>query len=169
MSESPKKSILTPEQVEQKIRRIAFEVYENNFDETGLVLAGVAGQGYRFATRLADYLRTISALEVELVQLTIDKSAPNQRPVTFDHPVEVLQGRCIVLCDDVLYTGRTLAYCLSPFFRIIPKKLQIAVIVDRNYRRYPISADYVGYALSTTLTEHVEVVLEGEGAGVFLS
>ncbi|MCY7350254.1 MAG: phosphoribosyltransferase [Cytophagaceae bacterium] len=169
MLDSLKKPILTPEQVEQKIRRIAFEVYENNFDETGLVLAGVEGQGYRFATRLADYLRSISALEVELVQLSIDKAVPNLRPITFDYPPEALQGRCIIICDDVLYTGRTLAYCLSPFFRIIPKKLQVAVIVDRNYRRYPISADYVGYALSTTLTEHVEVVLEGEGAGVFLS
>jgi pyrimidine operon attenuation protein/uracil phosphoribosyltransferase len=169
MTAPTKNAILTPAQVEQKIRRIAFEVYENHFDETDLVLAGIEGQGYRFAQRLADHLRAISPLRVDVAELGLDKTQPNARPVTFDRPAESLQGRCIVVCDDVLYTGRTLAYSLSPFFRIVPKKLQVAVIVDRGYRRYPISADYVGYALSTTLSEHVEVVLEGEGAGVFLS
>ncbi len=169
MTAATQNAILTPAQVEQKIRRIAFEVYENHFDETHLVLAGVEGQGYRFAQRLAGHLRAISPLNVDVAALSIDKTQPNARPAAFDRPVESLEGRCIVVCDDVLYTGRTLAYSLSPFFRIVPKKLQVAVIVDRGYRRYPISADYVGYALATTLTEHVDVVLEGDGAGVYLS
>jgi len=169
MTPPTKNAILTPAQVEQKIRRIAFEVYENHSDETGLVLAGIEGQGLGFAHRLAGHLRAISPLQVEVVELSIDKTQPNARPVTFDQPAETLEGRCIVVCDDVLYTGRTLAYSLSPFFQFTPKKLQVAVIVDRGYRRYPISADYVGYALATTLSEHVAVVLEGEGAGVFLS
>jgi len=169
MTASLPNAILSPAQVEQKIRRIAFEVYEAHFDEPGLVLAGIRGQGFGFANRLAGHLRAISPLRVEVVQLNVDKTAPDQHPATFEGVTETLAGRCVVVCDDVLYTGRTLAYSLWPFFSVIPKKLQVAVLVDRAYRRYPISADYVGYTLATTLSEHVSVVLEGEGAGVFLS
>jgi pyrimidine operon attenuation protein/uracil phosphoribosyltransferase len=169
MTTPDKKAILTPTQVRQKIRRIAYEVYERNVDEASLVLAGIDGQGYVLARQLAEQLRSVSALEVRLVRISLDKTEPKRQPVRFDCPPDQLENRVLVVCDDVLNTARTLAYSLSPFFGIVPKKLQVAVLVDRGgHRRYPISADYVGYALSTTLNEHVEVILEGEDFGVYL-
>lgn len=169
MTTLDKKLILTPTQVRQKIRRIAYEVYEQNVEETRLVLAGIDGQGYALATQLAEQIRDVSALEVLLVRISLDKAEPTRQPVTFDCPPAQLENRVLIVCDDVLNTARTLAYSLSPFFQIIPKKLQVAVLVDRGgHRRYPISADFVGYTLSTTLNEHVEVVLEGDDFGVYL-
>ena len=73
------------------------------------------------------------------------------------------------MVDDVLNTGRTFAHCLSPFLSIPVKRIQVAVMVDRNYRRFPILADYVGYQLSTTLSDYVSVVLDDEEEmGVYL-
>jgi pyrimidine operon attenuation protein/uracil phosphoribosyltransferase len=82
----------------------------------------------------------------------------------------MLRNKVIVLLDDVLNTGRTLAYSLKPFLNVEIKKLHTAVLVDRNHKQFPIAADYIGYALSTTIQEHIEVVLEdNERFGVYLS
>ncbi len=78
-------------------------------------------------------------------------------------------SKVVIMADDVLNTGRTLAFALQPFLQFRLKKLQVAVIVDRNHRHFPVSADYVGYALSTTFNEHVEVILSRQGEeGVYL-
>ena len=158
--------ILNAEQIRQKIRRIAFQIYENNFEETALLIAGISGEGYVLAQALAHELQTIAPFSVDLIQLDIDKTQPAQPviQVTTDFTDKV-----IVLIDDVLYTGRTLAFCLQPFLTVPIRKLQVAVLIDRNHPRYPVAADYKGYELSTTLTEHVEVVLSDENRmGVYL-
>ena len=164
---NPRQTILTPAQVEQKIRRMAFEVYESHFEEQTLVLAGISGQGFAFAGRLAAQLESISPLRVHLVEIPVDKANPAaSRPL----PAEwmTFRGLCWVVCDDVLYTGRTLAYGLASFLPLAPKRLRVAVIVDRSYHYYPIRADFVGYSLMTTLNDHVQVLLDGPEAGVFL-
>lgn len=159
--------ILTAAQVEQKIRRMAFEVYENHFEEKELVLAGISGQGFGFARRLAEHLAGISPLRVHLVEILLDKTNPTAAlPLPQDWTA--YQGLCWVVCDDVLYTGRTLAYGLASFLPLSPKRLRIAVIVDRSYHYYPIRPDFVGYSLMTTLNDHVQVHLDGPEAGVFL-
>jgi pyrimidine operon attenuation protein / uracil phosphoribosyltransferase len=163
------KKILTPEQTDQKVRRVAYEIYERNFEESELVLAGIIGQGYELATLLSLELKQIASIKIHLMEIDVNKSAPYQQPVSFDLAKAVLTDKVIVVIDDVLHTGRTLAYSLSPFLGIQVKKLQVAVMVNRGHRLFPISADYVGYALSTTLNEHIKVVLAGKDAGVYLS
>lgn len=165
---SKKRQILSPLQTSQKIRRIAFEIYEHNFEETSIIIAGIAGEGYAFAKRLVAELTDISPLRVELVELRFDKHIHFQSPVIFDKDVQI-ENQVIVIADDVLNTGRTLAFALEPFLKVSMKKVQVAVVVDRSHHKFPIHADYVGYALSTTLTEHVEVVLSrAEEEGVYL-
>ncbi|WP_044173099.1 phosphoribosyltransferase family protein [Flectobacillus major] len=162
--------ILSQTQVLQKIRRIAFEIFENNFEETEIVIAGIKGQGYTFATMLAEVLREISPINANAVLIDMDKDVPHNTPVKFDCDESFLAEKTIVVVDDVLNTGRTFAYSLSPFLRIHVKRIQVAVIVDRDYRRFPILADYIGYALSTTINEHVEVILDNpDKMGVYLS
>ena len=84
-------------------------------------------------------------------------------------PIAIFENKVIVVVDDVLNTGRTFSYSLAPFLSIPVKKIQVAVLVDRNYRKFPISADYKGYELSTTLSEHVEVIIsDAKKRGVYL-
>jgi pyrimidine operon attenuation protein / uracil phosphoribosyltransferase len=164
-----RQQILSPHQTRQKIRRIAYEVYEQNFEEQAILVAGITGEGYAFARRLVEELRAISPLEVQLVELRFDKEVPHQSPVEFDDAATRLDDQVIIVADDVLNTGRTLAFALQPFLKVRVRKLQVAVIVDRSHRRFPVSADYIGYSLSTTMNEHVEVILsDAQTEGVYL-
>ncbi len=165
----PANLILTQKQTLQKIKRIAYEIYENNFTEQEIILAGIYDKGYRLAQLLQEEFNAIAPLRANLVKVSLDKFLPLQGDIQLDCPPEMLHNKCIVLIDDVLNTGRTMIYSLKPFLSMEIKKLQTAVLVDRNHKLFPVSADYVGYALSTTLNEHVEVVLEpGDSFGVYL-
>jgi pyrimidine operon attenuation protein/uracil phosphoribosyltransferase len=164
---SEKSLVLNGNQVIQKIRRIAYEIYENNFSEKSIVLAGIDGQGYALAKILEKELKSISPLEVVLVKVSLDKLAPVQSDVTIDVSSKELKRKCIILIDDVLNTGRTLAYSLKPFTALEIKKIEVAVLVNRSHTLFPIVPTYSGYALATTLTDHVEVKL-GKGASVYL-
>jgi pyrimidine operon attenuation protein/uracil phosphoribosyltransferase len=161
--------ILNAEQIRQKIRRIAFQIYETNFEESAIILAGIAGEGFVLAQALAEEVRSIAPFSVEIVELTLDKSQAAQPAVTITPTDYVYTNKVVIVVDDVLYTGRTLAFSLQPFLSIPLHKLQVAVLIDRNHPRYPVAADYKGYELSTTLTEHVDVVLSDENRmGVYL-
>ncbi len=161
--------ILNAEQIRQKIRRIAFQIYENNFEESALLLAGISGEGYILAQALARELHTIAPFAVNLLKINLDKARKAQPVVQADQPESVYTDSVVIVVDDVLYTGRTLAFSLQPFLTVSVRKLQVAVLIDRNHPLYPVAADYKGYELSTTLTEHVDVVLSDESRmGVYL-
>lgn len=154
--------ILDARQVKQKIKRMAYEIYEHNFKEKTVVLAGIAGQGYILAELLAKNVEAISPLQIKLVRVTLDKLAPQQSDVTLDADLKDLKKKCIILVDDVLNTGRTFAYGLKPFLTIEVKKIETAVLVNRSHTLFPIYPQYTGYELATTLKDHVEVNLSEE-------
>jgi pyrimidine operon attenuation protein / uracil phosphoribosyltransferase len=162
-----KNLVLDAAQVKQKIRRMAFEIYENNFKEKSLVIAGIDGQGYALAKLLAKEVEAIAEIEVMLVKVSLDKFAPQQGEVTLDCDVKAVRKKCIVMVDDVLNTGRTLAYGLKPFLDTEVKKIETAVLVNRSHTLFPIYPQYTGYELSTTIKDHVEVML-GKDAAVYL-
>lgn len=163
-----RRQILSAHQTGQKIRRIAFEIYEQNFEERGIIIAGIAGEGFAFAKRLTAELTDISPLNIQLIELRFDKNIHQQSPILFDRELNI-ENQVVIVADDVLNTGRTLAFALEPFLKVPMKKVQVAVIVDRSHHKFPIHAHYVGYSLSTTLTEHVEVVLSrADEEGVYL-
>jgi pyrimidine operon attenuation protein / uracil phosphoribosyltransferase len=156
--------ILDAIQVKQKIRRMAFEMYENNFKEKTLVIAGIDGQGYVLAKLLAKEIAAIAPLDVQLVKVSLDKLAPQQGDVTLDCDQKEVRKKCIIMVDDVLNTGRTLAYGLKPFLNTEVKKIETAVLVNRRHTLFPIYPKYTGYELSTTIKDHVEVTLGKESA-----
>ncbi len=161
--------LLNKTQTLQKIRRIAYQVYEQNFEESAIIIAGINGEGYTFAEMLVKELKQISSIEVHIAKVTFDKLATEQPDINIESKVDTFRNKNIVLCDDVLNTGKTLAFSLRPFLSIPIKKLQVAVIVDRNHPKYPMSADFVGYSLSTTLNEHIQVILsDEEKTGVYI-
>ena len=156
--------ILDGAQVKQKIKRMAFEIYENNFKEKSLVIAGLDGQGYTLAKMLVKELEAISPIALMLVKVSLDKLAPQQSEVTLDCDQKDVKKKCIVLVDDVLNTGKTLAYGLKPFLNTEVKKIETAVLVNRSHTLFPIYPKYTGYELSTTIKDHVEVTLGKESA-----
>lgn len=160
--------ILDADQVKQKIKRMAFEIYEHNFKEKHIVLAGIDGQGYVLAKLLARQVESISPLEVRLVKISIDKSAPQQSDITLDCDVKEVRKKNIILVDDVLNTGRTFTYGIKPFLNIEVKKIETAVLINRNHTLFPVHAQYAGYELSTTIKDHVEVKLNKDEMSVYL-
>lgn len=164
---SEKSLVLNAKQLSQKIRRITFEIYENNFSEKSIVLAGIDGQGYAFAKILQKELNSISPLKTVLAKVTLDKLSPVQSEVKIDVPTKELKKKTIILIDDVLNSGRTLAYGMKPFLAAEVKKVEVAVLVNRSLTLFPIVPTYTGFELATTLTEHVEVKL-GKEAAVYL-
>jgi pyrimidine operon attenuation protein/uracil phosphoribosyltransferase len=162
-----KNLILTAEQIGQKIKRMAFEVYEHNIREKEVVFAGIVGQGYTMATLLASQLEEISRIKAKVVKVGIDKTNPHQSNIELDTDPSAFKKRCIIVVDDVLNTGKTLAYALKPFLDVDVKKIEVAVLVNRSHSTFPIQPTYTGYGLSTTLTEHIEVIL-GKQSAVYL-
>jgi pyrimidine operon attenuation protein / uracil phosphoribosyltransferase len=162
-----KSLILDASQVKQKIRRMAYEIYEHNFKEKSIVVAGIEGQGYVLAKLLVKEIESISPVKAKLVKVSIDKIAPQEKEIELDCDIKALKKKSILLVDDVLNTGRTFAYGLKPFLEIEVKKIEIAVLVNRSHTQYPVYPQYTGYELATTIKDHVEVNL-GKEAAVYL-
>lgn len=163
--------ILDARAIHRKIVRIAFEIWEDNYDEAELVIAGIGhdDEGYALAERLTEELRRIADKPVHLTSINLDKAHPTSKPIETGLTPDIVNGRTVVIVDDVANSGRTLLYAIKPLLDMAPRKIRVAVLVDRRHKAYPISADYVGTSLSTTLHEHIDVVLQGEDPGVFLS
>ena len=166
---SNKTLVLNSKQIQQKTIRIAHEIYEKNFEEKELIIAGIAPNGFLFAQMLSKVLLSISPLKIKLVKIHINKINPIDELIKFDLKENEFKDKSIVLVDDVLNSGKTLIYGAKHFLNTSIKRLSTAVLVDRNHTRYPVKADFVGISISTTLQEHVSVELDKKGKeSVFL-
>lgn len=153
--------ILTQQEIEHKIRRIAYQIFETFSDEKEVVIAGIASNGYVFAEKLATELQRISDLKIILCEVKINKQQPLEKIET-SLPAEEYTNKCLVLADDVLNSGTTLIYGVKHFLEVPLKKFKTAVLVDRNHKQYPVKADFKGLSLSTSLQEHIQVVFGEE-------
>lgn len=153
--------ILDQKQIEQKVRRLAIEILEHNIEEEGLILAGINNRGMALTEMLAEHMQSISKLPIRLTNIRLNPAAPLEKPVEIDLPVEELQGKVVIVVDDVASSGRTMLYACKPILETLPKKLEIAVLVDRTLKSFPIQADYVGLSLATTLKENILVEIGG--------
>ena len=158
---TPGNIILSDLQISQKIRRIAYQIYETNSAEKEIILAGIVGNGYVFAEKLMEVLQEISTLKITICKVHIDKKKP-LKPITTSLNVADYTNKSLVLVDDVLSSGTTLIYGIKHFLEVPLKKFKTAVLVNRNHKKYPVKADFKGISLSTSLHEHVNVVLDGK-------
>lgn len=161
--------ILNSKQIEQKINRIAYEIYENNHDEKTIIIAGISDNGYIFAKRISDVVQKISPIKTQLIEIKINKENPVASEIKISLTDKELKNKVIILIDDVLNSGKTLIFGAKPFLIAPVKRLTTAVLVDRGHNRYPIKADFVGLSLSTTLQEHITVDLKKGKETVYLS
>ena len=152
--------ILNHAEINHKIRRIAFQIYESNVNENEIVLAGIEKNGYIFAKKLKSVLIKISDINPILCKVNIDKKNP-WKDVKTSLSTEDYSNKSIVLVDDVLNSGTTLIYGVKHFLGVPLKQFKTAVLVNRNHKKYPVKADFKGISLSTSLHEHINVILEG--------
>lgn len=163
-----KNVILTQQEIEHKTKRIAYQIYETFVDEKEVVIAGIATNGYIFAEKLANVLRSISDLNITLCEVKINKQQPLQ-PVHTSIPADEYANKALVLVDDVLNSGSTLIYGVKHFLEVPLKKFKTAVLVDRNHKQFPVKADFKGLSLSTSLQEHIQVVFTDSEEYAYLS
>jgi len=154
--------------LQSSIKRIAYQIFESTIDETEIVIVGVGEQGKILSSLLGDALKKIGNSTLFFVNLTLDKTNP-LGTIKSSIPLSELKNKSLIIVDDVLNTGSTLMYAVSFFLSIPVKQIKTAVMVNRNHKKFPIKADFKGISLSTSLNEHITVLLEGNEKGVYLS
>ena len=135
--------ILNQQQMQQKIDRMAYQVLEDNFDEDEILIAGILPRGNHIAARLKKVLDGIAPFKSRLITIELEKQASTLKAnINFD--VNDCSDKAVILVDDVLNSGKTLAYGFGVFINVRLKKLRTAVLIDRNHKNFPITTDYAG-------------------------
>ena len=162
--------ILAHKQITHIIKRMAYQVYEDNISEEELIVAGVRGEGFILAQLIADELEKISDLNIQLLAIEIDKKNPIEKDIVLNpkRNAEDLHQKSVVVIDDVLNSGSTLLFSLQPFLKQPIRQIKTAVLVNRNHKKYPVKADFKGISLSTSSHENVRVSLAPEAFQVVL-
>ncbi|WP_452222457.1 phosphoribosyltransferase family protein [Lacinutrix salivirga] len=162
-----KSSILSHEEILHKIKRIAYQIYESNINEEEVILAGIDSNGYLLAKKLKTTLKQISPLNPILCKVEINKKKPRENIKT-SLKTSDYENKSLILIDDVLNSGTTLIYGVKHFLEVPLKQFKTAVLVNRNHKKYPVKADFKGISLSTSLNEHVQVVIKDNTFEAFL-
>lgn len=162
--------ILDKAGIDRAITRIAHEILEKNKGAKDLALVGVQKGGIHIAKRLASRIKGIEGVEPPVGSLDITKyrdDLATRKTMTIPQATELffdIQDKMLILVDDVLHTGRTIRAALDGIMDYgRPRRIQLAVLVDRGHRELPIRADYVGKNLPTSSKEKVEVMLTEDG------
>ncbi|WP_417359382.1 phosphoribosyltransferase family protein [Galbibacter sp.] len=159
--------ILSHQEIQHKIKRIAYQIYETYVDEDEIVIAGIASSGLELAKKIDESFSEISDIKTTFCEVTIDKTNP-LNPIITSLDKSAYENKCVILVDDVLNSGSTLIYAVRHFLDVPLKKLKTVVLVDRNHKKFPVKADFKGISLSTSLQEHVDVVFEEGNDAVYL-
>ncbi|CAN5415978.1 phosphoribosyltransferase domain-containing protein [soil metagenome] len=155
--------VMNSKQIEQRLNRLAWQVYENCYNEEEIVIAGIQGNGYQIAGRIAKLITEISPLKVTLGEVVISKETPFDGKGSFEFDKKDYEGKTIIIVDDVSNSGRTLMYGVKLFLDTPLKALLTLVLVDRDHNRFPVKTNFVGLSLATTMQEHIAVELDENG------
>ena len=153
--------------IQRALRRIAHEIIERNPDLRSVVLAGIPLRGVEIARRIGEFVRHIEKIDIDtgVIDVAMHRDDIHTRaalPIVRESKLPLpLEGRTVIIVDDVLFTGRTVRAAMdaiSSFGR--PTRMQLAVLIDRGHRELPIRPDYVGKNLPSAADENVRVQLE---------
>ena len=162
----PKKEVVDAVTMKRALTRISYEIIERNKGIQDIVLVGIKSRGIYIAQRLAERLKQLEDIDVPVGELDItlyrDDVKDMEEPELHSSDVPVsIEGKEVILVDDVLYTGRTIRAAMDAVMDLgRPRKISLAVLVDRGHRELPIRADYVGKNIPTSKTEEIIVEME---------
>ena len=151
--------ILDQERISYKLRRMAYEIWERNSDEKEIILIGIEKGGKILADNLSEILKEISPLKIETISFHINKKNLLNHAIDIE---ESLEGKTVILCDDVINSGKTVMYSMPAILSYDVKKIMVAVLVDRKHKSFPIASDIVGHTVATTIQDHIEVETKGK-------
>ncbi len=160
MAETFRARIMEEADVRRALARIAHEIIERNGKETELILLGVERRGAPLAARIAANIETFSDLKVHLdtIDITFFRDDIENKPQTPRLPACPVEGKTVILVDDVIYTGRTARAALEAVLAMgRPERIQLAVLIDRGHRELPIRGDYIGKNVPTARSELIKV------------
>jgi pyrimidine operon attenuation protein / uracil phosphoribosyltransferase len=164
-SHAPATTVLDDKDISRALTRITHEILERNRDATDIVLLGIPTRGVHLARRIAKRMsevegREISAGALDITMYRDDLRLKPARALEHTEIPDDIDGKIVVLIDDVLFSGRTIRAALDALNELgRPKAVQLAVLIDRGHRELPIRADFVGKNLPTSLAEQVKVAL----------
>lgn len=153
--------ILSHNVVHQKLLRMAYEIWENHAASKEVYICGVEGSGTAIAKIIYDILVSKSDISIHYLDINVVKESPlGQVTLSADIP----RNAEIIIVDDVANTGNVLFHTLTTLAHLLPKKIEIAVLVNRMHKSYPILPNYIGHNISTTLQDHILVKQDENGA-----
>ena len=147
-------SILNHFQISHKIKRLAWQIYENNMENSEIWIAGIDERGQFLAQLICQELNTIGILSIQ--QFAIQLNRETYEPLFLsENNLDELANKTVILVDDVLNSGKTIMSCLLPLLEKNVAKIELAVLASRSHKKFPLKADYVGISMATTLQEHL--------------
>ncbi len=158
-----KTKLLDAIQINQKLNRMAYQVYETNFKEKELFIVGIDGNGYKVAERISSILMNISSIKIKVGKITLHKEKPWLQEPQVNFTEKDYENKSVIVVDDVLNSGATLMYAVKLFLNKPVKQLNTLILVDRSHTRFPVKADFVGLSLSTTLQERIDTDFSKKG------
>lgn len=162
-----KNYILNKEGAAQKLHRMALELAENlSGDTEPVVLIGIRNSGTVIAEKTAGLLQKYIPNPIQVISVSMDKT----HPVSVELSAAIdLNNLHVIITDDVTNSGRTLLYALKPLLNFYPKSIQTMVLVERMHKLFPVTPDYAGLSVATTLQEHIQVeVVDGDVVGAYV-
>ena len=160
--------ILNREQIKDKIKRISYQIYEKNFDNECLVICGIEKNGSVIAKKVIKELESICNFNIQFISISLNKKKPLDSIKIKSSKNEIID-KPIILIDDVSNTGKTLIYVIKELIKFEPKKINTAVLINRDHTLFPIKIDFIGLSLSTSISNHIEVIINEKEIGAYLS
>jgi pyrimidine operon attenuation protein / uracil phosphoribosyltransferase len=156
--------------VENKIKRLAYQILEDHYNEPEIHLIGITPGGHVLTELIKQSIISVKNIAIVQHTISLNKKNPLDHPIQLSTEAKNLENKCIILVDDVANTGKTSFYALQPLINVKIKSLKVAVLVDRLHKKFPVHCDYVGNSLSTTMQEHIDVEFSQNAVeGIYLS
>ncbi|MEC7772950.1 MAG: phosphoribosyltransferase family protein [Bacteroidota bacterium] len=160
--------ILNKEEIQDKIKRISYEIYEENFESKSLIICGIEKNGSEIARKVIKELKSICNIKIEFISISLNKKNP-LNSIKIESSKNKIKDKPIILIDDVSNTGKTLIHVIKELIEFEPKKINTAVLVNRDHSLFPIKINFIGLSLSTSINNHIEVVLNENNIGAYLT
>ena len=151
--------VLNSDDIDNKIKRLSYQIIEKNINEKELILIGIKSNGNYLSKRIKTFINEFSDIKVSLYEIEMDKKKLLYKSCFPELKHENINKKVVIFIDDVMNSASTIMYALNKTLHFFPKSVQIGVLIERTHKSFPLSANFKGLELSTSKYENVEVIL----------